>query len=316
MKLSEIYKTFVELGIQNDPRGKERITKLLAKEKEKFEKLEDDEKEYFDKDKLANPYADTRILFGEDVDVKRVLVGIDMEAPEILLADRLNEKGGKIDLVLSHHPEGRALAALDEVMDIQTDVLALYGVPINVAEGVLAGRISEVSRSIAPVNHNRAVDTARMLNIPFMCSHTVADNMVYKYVKDLMEKGKPDTVGEVIDLLLTIPEYKEGKINGAGPRIFVGSKDKRAGKVAVTEMTGGTSGDKEIFEKMSHAGIGTIIGMHMGEDHRKEAEKYHLNVVIAGHMASDSLGMNLLLDEIEKNGVEILPVSGLIRVKR
>ena len=67
---------------------------------------------------------------------------------------------------------------------------------------------------------------------------------------------------------------------------------------------------------MAQAGIGTIIGMHMGEEHRKEAEKYHINVVIAGHMASDSLGMNLFLDELEKKGIEVVPVSGLIRVKR
>jgi hypothetical protein len=54
----------------------------------------------------------------------------------------------------------------------------------------------------------------------------------------------------------------------------------------------------------------------MSEEHRKEAEKYHINVVITGHMASDSLGMNLLLDEIEKQGIEIVPISGLIRIKR
>jgi len=54
----------------------------------------------------------------------------------------------------------------------------------------------------------------------------------------------------------------------------------------------------------------------MHEEHRKEAEKHHINVVIAGHMASDSLGMNILLDELEKSGVEIIPTSGLIRVKR
>ena len=66
----------------------------------------------------------------------------------------------------------------------------------------------------------------------------------------------------------------------------------------------------------AQVGIGTIIGMHMGEEHRKEAEKHHINVVIAGHMASDSLGMNLFLDELEKKGIEVVPVSGLIRVKR
>ncbi len=71
-----------------------------------------------------------------------------------------------------------------------------------------------------------------------------------------------------------------------------------------------------MFEQLSRAGIGTLIGMHMKEDHRKEAEKFHMNVVIAGHISSDSLGMNLLLDEIAKRGVEIIPVGGLIRVRR
>jgi len=56
--------------------------------------------------------------------------------------------------------------------------------------------------------------------------------------------------------------------------------------------------------------------MHMAEDRKREAEKNHVNVVIAGHMSSDSLGMNLFLDELEKRGIEVIPCSGLIRVSR
>ena len=82
------------------------------------------------------------------------------------------------------------------------------------------------------------------------------------------------------------------------------------------DAEGGADEAKETFERMSHYGIGTIIGMHMSEEHRKDAEKNHINVVIAGHMSSDSLGMNLFLDELEKKGVEVVPVSGLIRIKR
>ncbi|HPM39035.1 MAG TPA: NGG1p interacting factor NIF3, partial [Candidatus Pacearchaeota archaeon] len=50
--------------------------------------------------------------------------------------------------------------------------------------------------------------------------------------------------------------------------------------------------------------------------HRKEAEASHINIVIAGHISSDSLGMNLFLDELEKKGIEIIPFSGLTRIKR
>jgi putative NIF3 family GTP cyclohydrolase 1 type 2 len=81
-------------------------------------------------------------------------------------------------------------------------------------------------------------------------------------------------------------------------------------------MTGGTSGSKKSYERLSIAGIGTIIGMHMKEDHLEEAKKFGINVVIAGHMPSDSIGMNFILDEIEKNGVNIISTSGLFRVRR
>ena len=88
------------------------------------------------------------------------------------------------------------------------------------------------------------------------------------------------------------------------------------GKVAVTELTGGTEGAKDIYQAMANAGIGTVISMHQSEEHREEAQKAHVNVVIAGHLSSDSLGMNLFLDELEKKGVEVVACSGLIRVSR
>ena len=38
-----------------------------------------------------------------------------------------------------------------------------------------------------------------------------------------------------------------------------------------------------------------MVGMHMGTgDARDEAEKRNMHIVIAGHMSSDSLGINLL----------------------
>ena len=103
---------------------------------------------------------------------------------------------------------------------------------------------------------------------------------------------------------------------GVGPKIFVGSPENRVGKIAVTEITGGTEGSTKMYEKMSQAGIGTVIAMHTSEEHRKEAEAAHINIVIAGHMSSDSLGVNLLMDALEKQGIEIVPCSGFTRFSR
>jgi hypothetical protein len=67
---------------------------------------------------------------------------------------------------------------------------------------------------------------------------------------------------------------------------------------------------------MANAGVGTILAMHQSEKHREAAEKANINVVIAGHISSDSIGVNLFLDELEKKGIKIIPCSGLIRYSR
>ncbi|MGB9791579.1 MAG: NGG1p interacting factor NIF3 [Thermacetogeniaceae bacterium] len=316
MRIREIYELAVRMGKEADPRGAEEVNRLLEKEQKAYQELKESEKSEYDSERLWNPYSDTRILCGdEDADVQGVLAGIDMEIGEVLLADRLRERGKKIDLIISHHPEGKALAALHEVMHIQEDELHRLGVPINVAEGILAERIAQVERLFAPVNHNRAVDAARLLGIPFMCVHTPADNLVTSFLDKLIKEKGPETLGDIIEILKEIPEYAYAVKHKAGPKIVVGSEKRRAGKIFV-DMTGGTSGAKEAYEKLANAGVGTVIAMHMGEDHRKEANKHHINVIIAGHMASDSLGLNLFLDELAKRGIEINSCSGLIRVSR
>jgi len=117
-------------------------------------------------------------------------------------------------------------------------------------------------------------------------------------------------------VLKDVPEYKEAARGKAGPMIFAGKDSNRAGRVAAFDITGGTEPSSFVYEKLALAGVGTIIGMHAAESHRKECVKHHINLVIAGHMSSDSLGMNIFLDEIEHAGVKILPCSGLIRVRR
>lgn len=315
--LGEIYNSAIELGMEADPRDKKVIKEELTKVGEKYRDLKKEEKQEFDIEKLTNPYADTRILYGDkNRPIKRVFVGIDMEIGEILVADRLGQKGKEIDLIISHHPEGYALAGFYDVMHMQADVLNKFGVPINVAEGVLKDRISEVERKVMPVNHNRAVDVARLLDIPFMCIHTPADNFVTQFLQKMIDKAKPYTVKDVIKLLKKIPEYKMAIADNAGPKVFIGKESNRAGKVFV-EMTGGTEGSKNAMEKLAQAGVGTIVGMHMSDEIRKQAEKHHLNVIIAGHIASDNLGINLLLDKLtKKDELEIITCSGFRRVER
>jgi hypothetical protein len=315
MKLKEIYQLAIEMGKQFDPRGDE-VNRLLEDRQKEYEKMSNDDRDFFDKETLSNPYNDTRILYGlgEEM-VKSLICGIDMETPEIILADRLREKGRKIDLVIAHHPEGSAQADLYNVMQVQSDMMAGVGVPINIAEALMEERIAEVKRAIMPLNHQRAIDAARLLDLPFMCVHSPADNLVSHYLEKTLASTPYRTVQDVLDILMDIPEYQQAKKLKAGPTIVAGDKNRRAGKVFI-KMTGGTGGSPKSFANLAAAGVVTIIVMHMADNHRKEARENHINVIIAGHMASDSLGLNFFLDELEKRGLEIIPAAGLIRVKR
>ena len=319
MNIQEIYKLAINMGIKNDFRSKKQIAKQLKRIMEKYQKLSEEEQEIFDKEKMSNPYPDTRIHFSDGKkSIKRVLAGIDIDSGDLMIAKYLSDKNPKktIDLAINHHPVGKGLADLTDVMHLQADVLAMYGIPINIAESLLKVRISEVARGVNPANHFKVVDSARNIGVSLMNVHTPADNLVAKFIENKIKKDKPEYINDILKSLLEIPEYKEAAKKGFGPTLFTGDKDNRCGKIALTEITGGTDGSPKIYEKMANAGIGTIISMHQSEEHKKEAEKAHINIVIAGHISSDSLGMNLFLDELEKKGIEIVPCGGLIRISR
>ncbi len=312
MNVKQIYDLAIKIGIENDFRTKKEIAEHLARIKEEFNALSKEEKLYFDKEKLTNPYSDSRIHYNNgQKEIKKILTGIDISMGGILLAKELG-----VDLIINHHPVGSALANLDDVMNLQVDMMEKFGVPVNIAEKLIHKRISEVARGINPSNHNVTVDAARLLDINLMNIHTPADNCVAQFISKKIEDAKPRYVKDILKVLNSVEEYQEARKQGVGPTLFVGNPKNRCGKVVPSEITGGTEGAKEIYAAMANVGIGTIIGMHQSEAHRKEAEKAHINVVIAGHISSDSIGMNIVLDELEKKGIEIIPFSGLTRVSR
>lgn len=314
MKIKEIFDLALKMGQTADLRGADKVAKILARKQKDYEKLNEKAKQDYELESLINPYLDSAILnIAQDKEIKKVLVGIDMEPAEILLAHEL----GDIDLVIAHHPEGKGLAHLADVMALQSEVLSSYGVPINVAEGLMKVRISEVARGVNAANHERAVDMARLLKLNFICLHTPCDNLAARFLKERIEDNPAlEKVEDLMEQLQEIPEYQSAAKIGAGPKIFAGSADNYLGRVAVTEITGGTEGSPKLYEKMAQAGIGTVVGMHLSEEHRKEAEAANINVVIAGHISSDSLGVNLFLDVLEQQGIEIVACSGLLRVSR
>ena len=250
-----------------------------------------------------------------DTEAECLMWGIDIGPAEVLLADRLREKGRSISAVVAHHPIGTARTKFPEVMWMQTDMYHQMGVPINVTEGLMKSRMDDVLRGVMGSNYNQGADAARLLGIPLFNVHSPADNMVQRYLTDLFDRTEPRRLGDLIDVLYTEPEFRQAARYNSPPEIIVGNKNGRCGRI-VCKMTGGTSGPKEIYEKFAQAGVGTVVGMHFPESHIEEARKNNVNIVISGHMSSDSLGVNLICDVWERHGIDVLPCSGFTRFSR
>lgn len=264
MRLSEYYHLAVEEAMKIDPRRGAELDLALQRARKAYEKLDAVGQERFDADGLWNPYADSRVLYGDlDLDVESVL----------------------------------------------------WGVPITAAECILGPRMHEVMCSSHSLNHGQVVDACRLLDVPFMCLHQPCDLLGQDFMQRHLDEEGADRLGDLLDALAQLPEYGQATCECNPPEIYVGSRDRRVGRIAV-KFAGGTAAPREMYEQLSRSGIGTVVCMHLPESHVEEARKNHVNVVVASHMASDSLGINLLADKYEERGLGIIPCSGYIRVKR
>ena len=316
MKLSEIYALAIERGMEADARTRQELQRVMDASRKEYEKLDADDKPFYDTERFTNPYSDTRIACGDpDLEVRGLITGVDMETAEILLADRLREKGEPIDLILAHHPEGPGFARLDEVMGMQADLWHLQGVGLGAADALIAPRAAEVRRHFLPYNHYRSIMAAEILGFACMSCHTPADNSVNRFVQRHLDARMPGTLDDIVKSLREIDEYADAAKKGYGPELVQGEGEHRPGRIVV-DMTGGTEGPLKALDRLSAAGVDTLVGMHFSEEHRTHAGELNMNLVIAGHISSDALGMNLILDEIEKRDVKVYCTSGIVRVRR
>ncbi len=317
MNIKEIMGIAVREGIKADPRTEEEIKNILEERKKEYEGLEGIKKEVYDRHLLESPYADSRIVWGDPgYEPSEAWVTIDADTADILLVSRITGETGSKPLIISHHPAGRAYSNFYEVMDMQSDVLQSMGVSAGAAGNLTRKRKQEVARKVSPSNHLKVTDSASLLKIPLVSIHTPADNHVTSYLGSFIGERAPRTLGQLSKLLYEIPEYRHSAENGQPPRILNGDPSNRCGKVFV-DMTGGTENNPDLLSELVSGGVSTVVGMHMSEKHYKKARECNLNVVIAGHISSDNIGLNLLMDKIvSQGGPRVIPFGGFYRVER
>jgi hypothetical protein len=106
-----------------------------------------------------------------------------------------------------------------------------------------------------------------------------------------------------------IPEFRR-----AATRVEVryGSEKNRAGHWALV-VAAGTSGGYPIAKEYFEHGVSTVLYLHVdyGDLTKLKEDKLAGNLVVMGHLAGDSIGLNGLASKLEDIGVETIRV-GLI----
>jgi hypothetical protein len=200
-----------------------------------------------------------------------------------------------------------------KVMDTHILRLEKLGIPRNRSQKALAKRTDELSYGQHVSNSRRSESAAKLMNMPYLSLHTPADLIGEAIVqKHLDEKfaDKPDTkVGDIVKALEELGEYKN---SSRKPVVRVGSKESYAGKIYVL-MAGLTGPGSAILKQYFEGGVGTLVLMHIPEKDAKDLkDQGYGNVVIAGHMSSDSLGMNKIANKWRELGVEVTMMSGVV----
>lgn len=319
MTVRELYERAVEIGKRVDPRGEEAVAQQLLEVRAEYEALPDEKKAAFDAERLWNPWGDTRIVCGpEDAEVRRVLVGIEIHGQEMLLAAELNRRGPEqqIDCILGHHATclARSSAHIPDIMTVQIHMMNEVGVPVHQAEKVVNKDIE--SHPLPEDYQNTAI--AEILGIPVLGIHTPTDNYGMHHVKALVAERQPRRVGELVELLKSIPEAKAAadRKTSREARAEVGGEKDSLGKMYYC-LTGGWNPTPAAFRRVAEAGVGTSVMVLASDEHKKIAEEFGMNLVIFPHFPADSLGINLLLDEIrEDSPFDVVACSNYTRVER
>ncbi|GAG67842.1 unnamed protein product [marine sediment metagenome] len=155
---------------------------------------------------------------------------------------------------------------------------------------------------------------AKLLEIPFLNIHTPVDAITKKYFDDYIDSFLSSNKGaKVSDLIKSLNEIDEISKGLTKPALRIGVENSPVGKFFVA-MSAGTNGGAAVAKAYFKAGIDTLLYMHLAEEDYKTLKKDRVkkNLVITGHMPSDSIGINIYLNELEKRGIFVQRFSGVI----
>lgn len=229
--------------------------------------------------------------------IKKVLISVDVGTAEILLAKNLG-----CDAVIAHHPIGVARVNFYKVFGRHVDYMVEHGVPKAVAEKAVEPLTERVETRTHADIYDDAVGAARVMKMPLVNIHQPCDEYMRQMILKKIKQGKTERVSDIVQSVSAIPEFRHAATK---VRVRYGSEKSRAGHWALV-IAAGTNGGHSIAKAYFQYGVNTVIYLHVdpGDLAKMKEDKLKGNLVVLGHLAGDSIGLNGLADKLERLGVE------------
>jgi hypothetical protein len=240
--------------------------------------------------------------------INHLLIGIDVGPGELFMARQLGYHA-----VIAHHPAGYAGPFWD-VYRLHVAQMLAAGVAADVAEQAVAARVEQFKAAAQRENYDHVASVARLLEVPFLNIHSPLDEVgrrIMQQAADTLLAANPSvTVAELRDALLRLPEFAAARTQMQVP---LGGWDAPAGRVVVSHGAY-TNGGYSVARAYLTSGVDTICCIHLPlEDaQRLAAEGVTGNILVMGHIAGDSVGLNPYVARLRGEGLEVTTYSGLI----
>ncbi|HEX7101258.1 MAG TPA: Nif3-like dinuclear metal center hexameric protein, partial [Nitrolancea sp.] len=248
-------------------------------------------------------------IYVEGTELSKVMFGIDIGAAELLLARQLGCDG-----VIAHHPSGgSAQLNYPEVLTRHVELMVEHGVSPTAARDAIQSMMTRALLRAQAQNFDHVPSVARLLEMPFLNVHLPLDEVGRRIMVDTIERhieslGRPASVQDAIDALLTLPEFANAPTRIMVP---VGAVDRPLGRVAVVHGAG-TNGGYTVARTYFEHGVDSVLYIHVAPE---EAQRLRAdtrgNLIVSGHISSDMVGINQFVAKLEERGVEIVRMSGL-----
>jgi hypothetical protein len=243
-------------------------------------------------------------IYVKGAGIKKVLFGIDAGVPELLVARQLG-----FHAVIAHHPVGgTAVIDFHQVFKRHVQQMKSAGVPEEEAEKAVRKKLADLEVEAHARNYDHTVDVARLLRMPYMNIHTPLDEVGRRIMSKQINRriNRESTVQDVVSALEELPEFEKATTK---IKIRLGKAGNLAGRVVVSHGAG-TNGGYEIAKTYFKYGVGTVLYIHVGlGDLEKLKADGSGNLIVSGHIASDSVGINPFIYELRKKKTSVTTIG-------